>query len=229
MAVCRIHPGLVPPATPVSDEVLDGFRALSTSVISDSMNRDGALVGLHRVGPPAVGRAPMVGRAFTVKVDAGDNLAFHIALDMLVPGDVVVVDAAGHLDRAITGELMVTYAATRGAVGIVIDGAVRDAEVLAGLDTPVFARGVTHLGPHKVGSGELRGPVVLGGALVEHGDVIVGDGDGIVRVPAARAATVLVAARATEDFEERLRAEIVQGRFPRPWLVGACDIERVGS
>lgn len=220
MADCRIHPEVAP----VEDAILDGLRELSASVVSDSMDRLGALSGLHLIGPTAGRPVPLVGRAFTVRVDAGDNLALHVALDLVRPGDVLVIDAAGHVDRAITGELMVTYAASRGALGVIVDGAVRDAELLAGLDVLVYARGVTHLGPRKVGSGELRGAVVLGGTTVHQGDVIVGDGDGLVRVPRGQAADVLRIAREREAGEETLRGEIAEGRYPRPWLDDAVRL-----
>ena len=104
----------------------------------------------------------------------------HKALELAQPGDVIVVDAQGDLSNAITGEIMMTQAAMSGVAGVVVDGAIRDSEAMRDLDMPVYAAGVTPKGPYKDGPGEINVPVTCGGVVVNPGDIVVGDADGIV-------------------------------------------------
>jgi RraA family protein len=199
--------------------VLERCRELPTSILSDSMDRVGGLRGIHRV---AGGTWPRVaGPALTVRTRPGDNLVVHRALDLAEPGDVLVVDAGGSLERAVLGEIMARYAATRGVAAIVIDGAVRDADGLAEGLVPVFALGVNHLGPYKDGPGEIHGPVTLGGTVVRSGDVVVADGDGVVAVPHERVAEVVDLARQRLLDEEEQFAAIAAGTLDRGWVTRA--------
>jgi regulator of RNase E activity RraA len=160
----------------------------------------------------------MAGPALTVRTRPGDNLAVHKALDLACPGDVLIVDARSELVNAIVGELMVRYARSRGLAGIVVDGAIRDrAEISAG-DLPVYARGVSHLGPYRTGPGEIHGPISLGGAPVHDGDVIVGDGDGVVIVPRARVEATVYAAEEIVVSESHQRRAIDAGCWDRTWV-----------
>ena len=123
--------------------LLEAFREAPTSIISDNLERLPGAVGLkpfHRGGK-------LVGVAFTVKTRPGDNLAIHKALELVGPGDVIVVDGGGDESRALVGEIMKTIAEYRGAAGYVIDGAIRDAAELAADDFPMFARTAIHRGP----------------------------------------------------------------------------------
>ena len=97
----------------------------------------------------------MLGTAFTVRTRPGDNLAIHQALELVGPGDVIVVDGGGDETRALVGEIMKTIAQYRGAAGYVIDGAIRDADAIADDDFPCFARAAIHRGPYKSGPGEV--------------------------------------------------------------------------
>ncbi|TYP82934.1 RraA family protein [Blastococcus xanthinilyticus] len=223
MSTCRRHP-----AGPRPDPgLLARCRDLPTSILSDSMERAGGMRGLHWV--PG-GRWPRVaGPALTVRTRPGDNLVVHRALDLAAPGDVLVVDAGGVLERAILGEIMGRYAVTRGIAALVVDGAVRDAEGLAAGPIPVFALGINHLGPYKDGPGEVHGPVQAGGAVVRSGDVVVGDADGLVVVPHERAAQVVALGEQRLAAEEQMFAAIDAGTLDRSWVLATLTEELVAG
>lgn len=196
-------------ATPVSPEILAAFGTAATAVISDNLARLPGAVGLrpfHRGGT-------MVGRALTVRTAAGDNLAIHKALELIQPGDVVVVDGGGDTSRALIGEIMASIAKSRGAAGMVIDGAIRDAKALSRSDFPCFARAAIHRGPYKNGPGESNVPVTIGGMVVHPGDIVVGDEDGVVAFPPAIAADLLKAVQAQETHEAEVLRSIAEGRY----------------
>src|SRR5438128_4457878 len=167
-------------------KLIEAFRAAPTSIISDNLVRLAGSVGLrpfHRAGR-------LVGTAFTVRTRPGDNLAIHRALEMVGPGDVIVVDGGGDETRALVGEIMKNIAQWRGAEGYVIDGAIRDVAAFAASDFPCFARTAIHRGPYKSGPGEINVPVSIGGSVIAPGEIVVGDEDGVVSCPAGIAATV---------------------------------------
>lgn len=130
--------------------------------------------------------ARTAGRAFTVRVAPGDNASLLAALAQAGAGDVIVCDAHGISDRAVWGEIMARAAQQRGVVGFVCDGAVRDVAGMRELGFPVFAVGVTPLGPYNRTPGALQVPITVGGLSVSPGDVIFGDDDGVVVIPAER-------------------------------------------
>jgi RraA family protein len=203
------------PARP-SRELVAALAEMVTPHLSDNMSRlQGAAAAIR---PMHGGSAKLAGPAFTVRVPAGDNLMVHKAIDSAAPGDVIVVDAAGVLEQAIIGDIMTSLAAKRGVAGFVIDGAIRDAAELAARPYPVYARGVTHRGPYKNGPGEINVPVSIGGMVVRPGDIIVGDGDGVVAVPQADAEGVLTAAREQKKKEEASLAAIAAGTIDRKWV-----------
>lgn len=189
--------------------LIEAFKGAPTSVISDNLSRLAGAVGLrpfHRAGT-------LVGTAFTVRTRPGDNLAVHKALELVGPGDVIVVDGGGDVSRALVGEIMKTIAEHRGAAGYVIDGAIRDAAALAASDFPCFARAAIHRGPYKNGPGEINVPVSIGGAVIAPGDIVVGDEDGVVSFPQSIAANLLEAVRAQIAREEQTIVAIREGRY----------------
>jgi RraA family protein len=189
--------------------LLAQFRTAATAVISDNLARLPGGVGIrpfHRGGT-------MAGTALTVRVAAGDNLVIHQALELVRPGDVIVVDGGGDVSRALVGEIMATIAMSRGAAGLVIDGAIRDAGALAKQDFPCFARAAIHRGPYKNGPGAINVPVSIGGMVVTPGDIVVGDEDGVVAFPQAIAADLLQKVRAQEDREAEILKSIREGRY----------------
>lgn len=204
----RIHPS---PAR-CAPELLEAFRPLVTSHLSDCMGRLYGAVGLrryHRIGK-------LVGTAFTVKTRPGDNLMVHEALDRAAPGDVLVVDGGGDVTNALVGELMGMHARERGLAGFVVDGAIRDAGWFD--DFPCYARGHVHRGPHKDGPGEINVPVAIGGMVVLPGDIIVGDEDGVIAIRPADAPALVEAARQKAAEERSTKEAIVAGRLDRSWI-----------
>jgi len=191
---------------PVTPDVVQRLGALPVANIGDAMQR----LGVVEAEIGAVWRgARTAGTARTVEVAGGDNAGVHEAIDILRPGDVLVVNGHGVRDRALVGELIAERLRARGCVGLVIDGAVRDVDDLEELGFPVFARAVTPAGPYRNGPFRVGVPVAIGGVVVHPGDVIVADGDGVAVVPAAEAAAVLGRAEAKHADETRIRNEIV--------------------
>lgn len=196
----------VPKAAPA---LIEAFRNAPTSIISDNLARLPGAVGLrpfHRAGK-------LVGTAFTVRTRPGDNLAIHRALELVGPGDVIVVDGGGDKTRALVGEIMKTIAEHRGAAGYVIDGAIRDVASFAAGDFPCFARAAIHRGPYKSGPGEINVPVSIGGSVVAPGDIVVGDEDGVVSFAQSVAPALLEAVKAQIAREEETILAIREGRY----------------
>jgi RraA family protein len=199
----------------VDEAWVEAFRVLPVATLSDSMSRmsaGGTALRPYYTGPR------MVGTAVTVKTRPGDNLMVHKAMDMAQPGDVVVVDAGGDLTNAIIGELMVAHAVQRKLGGLVIFGAIRDSDELNKGAMPVFAVGVTHRGPYKDGPGEVNVPIAINGMVVNPGDLVCGDADGVLAVPFADVAAVHAAATRKCEDEEHLMASIVSGTSDRSWI-----------
>jgi RraA family protein len=200
----------------VDAEWVERYRAVPVANISDSMNRMTAggaqLRAMHRSGV-------LVGPAITVKARPGDNLMLHYALDVAQPGDVIVVDAGGDLSNALIGEMMVAYAIKKGVAGIVINGAIRDAASIGAGDFPLFAAGVTHRGPYKDGPGEINVPIAIGGMVIEPGDLVIGDDDGLLCVPFDQVAEVYDRAYAKHAAEQKQLEQIAQGENDRTWVL----------
>lgn len=190
-------------------DLIAAFRDLPVANISDNLHRMSGAVGLR----PFHDGTPMAGTALTVRTRAGDNKVIHEALELVRPGDVIVVDGGGDLSRALVGEIMTSIARMRGAAGFVLDGAVRDIAALAKSSFPCFARTGIHLGPYKNGPGEINVAVCIGGLNVSPGDIVVGDADGIVAFPQSIAAALLGATRAQSEREEELLRQITEGRY----------------
>ncbi len=204
---------ILPSPKRADPKLLERLRKLPVSNVSDNMARcyGASLQPFHQSGK-------LVGTAFTVKTRPGDNLIVHKALDMAAPGDVIVVDAGGALDQAIIGELMSGWAEKRGVAGIIIDGAIRDSDVLGERDFPVYAAGVTHRGPYKDGPGEINVAISVGGMVVRPGDLITGDHDGVLAIPQEDAERVITAAEAQNKKEQAAMAAIAAGTYDRRWV-----------
>jgi RraA family protein len=202
----------------VDDATVARYRDIAVANISDSMSR--MAHGGPRLRPLHSGGV-LAGPALTVKQRPGDNLMVHAALNRAERGDVLVVDAGGDLTNAIMGELMLAYAEQIGMAGVVIYGAVRDYGWIRKNSFPVFAAGVTHRGPYKNGPGEINVTIAIEGMVIEPGDLIVGDDDGLVCVPYADTETVYEAANAKQQGEEKAMAAIKAGTTDRSWVEAA--------
>lgn len=189
--------------------LLDAFKDAPTSIVSDNLARLPGPVGIkkyHRAGT-------LIGTAFTVRTRPGDNLAIHRALQLVGPGDVLVVDGGGDESRALIGEIMMNIAKYRGAAGYVIDGAIRDVAAVAASDFPIYARAAIHRGPYKSGPGEINVPVAIGGSVIAPGDIIVGDDDGVVSFSPSIAETLLKGVQAQIKREADTLVAIREGRY----------------
>ncbi|MFI3046306.1 hypothetical protein ALP72_03676 [Pseudomonas coronafaciens pv. coronafaciens] len=203
-------------ARKVSPEWVARYRDVPVANVSDSMNRMTAggsrLRSMHRAGV-------LAGPALTVKARPGDNLMLHYAIDIAQPGDVIVVDAGGDLTNALIGEMMVAYAVKRGVAGIVINGAIRDAASIGAGDFPMFAAGVSHRGPYKDGPGEINVPIAIDGMVIEAGDLVIGDDDGLLCVPYDQVAEVYDRAAAKHHVEQKQLEQIAKGENDRSWVL----------
>jgi RraA family protein len=189
--------------------LIEAFRGKPTSVISDNLDRLPGPVGLR----PFHAGQQLLGRALTVRTRAGDNLAIHQALELVKPGDVIVVDGGGDLSRALVGEIMKAIAEKRGAAGFVIDGAIRDSAAFAHSGFACYARAAIHRGPYKSGPGEINVPVCIGGCVIMPGDIVVGDEDGVVAFSPEKASQLLAAVNAQIAREEEIMQSIADGTY----------------
>ena len=191
------------------------FEGLPASIISDNLNRMTGTWGLSPMHRPGTA---LLGPALTVRTRPGDNLMIHKALQLGKPGDVLVVDGGGALDRALFGDIMKNVARMRGFAGIVLDGAIRDASAFRNDTLPCYARGVCHRGPYKDGPGEINVPVSIGGMVVHPGDIVVGDDDGLVFITPAEARAVAEASRKKAAAEASTLESIAARRYDDQWV-----------
>ncbi|HXC79829.1 MAG TPA: hypothetical protein VNU19_22565 [Candidatus Acidoferrum sp.] len=183
----------------VADDILESFRNLLVPDISDAV---GSLYtmspGMRALYEP-IDR--LVGRALTVKAPPGDSLTVHGAISVCQPGDVLVIDGRGHLENCCGGSGMLIAPIRAGLAGIVIDGAWRDIPDLQALNFPVFGRGTSPVSRAKSQLGEINVPISCGGVVVNAGDIIVADAEGIVVVPRKEATRVLDSVRQRAQLE----------------------------
>jgi regulator of RNase E activity RraA len=197
--------------------VIAGFADFDTPSVSDLMNRLYALSpAIRNLTSPGL---RLLGPAVTVRCYPGDNLMVHKSLDIARPGDIVIVDAGGSEMTAVLGDLVSTKARHRGISGFLVDGLIRDLPgILALEDFPVFARGVTPIGPLHRGPGEINYPVSVGGIVVHPGDLVLGDLSGIVVVPRDSAPEVLQRLRTRAAREQSYTEAVARGEFSNRWV-----------
>lgn len=197
-----------------SKEWIEAFSEIPVANIADNMNRSFCIGGSIR----PYNTKPLAGSAFTVKTRPGDNLLLNKAIDQAIPGDVIIVEGQGSLTNALMGDLMAEWAHRRGIAGLIIDGAIRNAEDIKTMDIPVYAVGVTPAGPYKSGPGEINTPISCGGVQVSPGDILIGDQDGIVVINPKDATDLLENSRATMLKEGKMLNDIKNGSWDRDWV-----------
>ena len=188
----------------LTKEVLEKLSKLPTGNVADnnnSMPRQGVMDSAIKPLDP---KSHMVGRAVTVRCYPGDNLALHQGIYAAQPGDVLIFDCRGYSDAGHFGDIMALACKVRGIAGVVIDGSCRDAQDIVELGLPVFVRGMNPSGTVKASLGQVGVPVRCGGVLVNPGDIILGDCDGVVVVPQDKEDEVFAAAQAKFEKEEHL-------------------------
>lgn len=203
----------------VKPELVARAAQFPSSILADVAGRRGALSS--RIAPLAPSMR-LAGPALTVEVRPGDNLMIHAAMAIAKPGDVLVIDGKGDETCALMGEIMVSQCMASGIAGVIIYGSVRDTEAIRALGFPVYAVGANPNGPTKLVPGRVNHPISVGGVSVQPGDLVVGDGDGVVVVEPSKAPAVLEAA-SKKLADETARIEgIRSGSQLRPaWLDGA--------
>jgi 4-hydroxy-4-methyl-2-oxoglutarate aldolase len=184
---------------------------LPTATLHEAYGKRGALPSA--IKPVAPGMR-LWGPAVPVACPPGDNLRIHHAIYHAQPGDVLVVDCGGAYEHGYWGEILNVAAQARGLAGLVIDACVRDGDALAALGLPVFARGrcIRGTGKNPYAAGSINTPIRIGEVFIRPGDMIAGDGDGLVVIEREHLAEVLTAAQAREDAEAGQLAELRQGR-----------------
>ena len=205
-----------------SKELVSGIGEFEAPDVSDLMNR------LYTMNTSIKSYTHedlrILGPAVTVKCFPGDNLMVHKSLDIIQPGDVIVIDAGSSHMNAVVGDLISTKARHRGAAGFVVDGLIRDLPDIRALgDLPVFARGVTPIGPLHRGPGEINYPISVGGIVVHPGDIIVGDLNGVVVVPQEVAEDLLERLRTRREAEAEYRSAVARGDFSNAWVDRLLD------
>lgn len=192
-------------------EIVEGFRTLESTWVSDAMNRFGGMDGNILPADPAM---RCVGPAVTVRVAPGDNLMVYKAFEVAQPGDVLVIESRGFTSVAQWGDLTSMIGKGMGIAGAVMDGSLRDLKSIREVGLPVFAKqwNVPN-GALKDGPGEVNVPVAVGGVPVLPGDVVVADGNGVVIVPRSDAADVLDKARQVMAYEAAKIKEFEAGKY----------------
>lgn len=196
-------PGLAP-------EILLRATGLSSATLHEAAGKIGALPSAIKPVDPAM---RICGTALPVVGSGGDNLWLHRAIYTARPGDVLLVHVGDRYEHGYWGEVMSTAAQTRQLGGLVIDGGVRDADLLAEIGFPVFSRGlcIRGTGKDQQGRGSIGLPVLFGEVVVHAGDLVVGDRDGVVVVPSAQAAAAVEASRHRDEQELRICEQLRGG------------------
>lgn len=181
---------------------------MGAATVYEAHGQKGAIdPGIKPLDPTSV----IAGRAVTVKLDPADNWFIHVGLLHAGPGDVLVVDIQGYTEAGPWGDVLTLAALQRGVAGLVIDGAVRDSRDIVGSGFPVFTRGVCIRRTTKRQIGEINVPVMIGGIEVCPGDIIVGDADGLVKIPDGEGEQALESAEAREAKEKTQREQLRAG------------------
>jgi 4-hydroxy-4-methyl-2-oxoglutarate aldolase len=196
-------------------DLIERFRGVPTGFLVDALGRSGALD--YRIAPVWNSNS-FVGSALTVQTSARDNLAPYAALKWAKPGDVLIVET-GDFDRAaVMGDIIIAMARNCGIVAVVTDGLVRDVEGIEAVGLPVYARGLTPNSPFKNGPGTIGFPVTVGGVVIEPGDLVLGDRNGVVVAPRARMEQALAGLKAVTAKEADMDRAVQDGLKLPGWL-----------
>ena len=200
------------------------FAKYGVATVYEAAGRNGLIdVPLTQVVPGS----RVAGPARTVRCGQDDNLMVHAVLDQVQPGEVLVLTMPEPAPVALVGELLATQMQVHQVAGVLVDASVRDVEELRELGLPIWARWVRVRGATKTKVGFINEPVVVGGAIIAPGDIVVLDADGAAVVPAQQAAQVLDASQARQERETNLRKKLQAGALSydlhglRPLVEGA--------
>jgi len=216
----EMHPGpgfRVRKNIPRSDnaQLIERYREFETPDISDLCNR---MYAMSSEIKNLINETNIVGIACTVKTFPGDNLMVHKALDIANSGDIIVVDSSGSTTNAVIGDLVAAKAKHRGIAGFVIDGLIRDLPEVKNVGLPIYAKGVTPVGPLHRGPGEINFPISCGGIVVNSGDMICADSTGVVVVRQDFAEDIIQRLDEQRAGLAEYVAAVRRGEFSNAWV-----------